>query len=53
MKYSLTSKSLRLIALAYLLPIIAVAVAAVAAPGFVAWKFSEAVEYLSNMWLGP
>ena len=49
MKDSLLCKNLRLVALAYIPPLIAVVVVALIAPGYVASKMREAIGFLVRM----
>ena len=52
MKYCLTSKSVRLVALVYVPLLIAVAVAVLIAPEYAASKIREPVEWMSKTWTG-
>ena len=53
MKQSLASKTIRLLALVYVPLLIAVVVAALVSPGYMAAKMREIVEFLSNQLFGP
>jgi len=52
MKYSL-SPNARLVLLAYLIPLALAVLLEVVAPGLLAWKISEATDYLARTLIGP